>query len=113
MIFLRMMALFGLVLAFSAPVHADSQSQVGYSSADILQMADALQIAQGDPVKCVMDCRVKNPSATLEACKQSCVHVRPRRGGDCMGTFKSCRRGCAKRDKKCLRSCKASLTSCK
>ena len=107
MIFLRMLAIVGLVIAFSAPLQAEQQSQAGLTSADVLQ------IAQGDPVKCVMDCRVKHPSATLDACKQSGVSARPRQARDCMGTFKSCRRGCAKRDKKCQRSCKAALTTCK
>jgi hypothetical protein len=111
MIFLRMLAVFGLVLVFSAPLQAEPQSQVNLSSVDVLQIAQ--QYVQGDPVKCVMDCRVKHPSATLEACKQSCVGARPRQARDCMGNFKSCRRECAKRDKSCLRSCKAALTTCK
>jgi hypothetical protein len=108
MFYLRILALVSLVLVMSAPVQAEPYSQVNLTSSDVLQLA------QNDPiVQCVLKCRAQNVTATAEACQIRCANARPRSGGDCMGTYKSCRRGCAKNDKQCLRSCKAGLTNCK
>jgi hypothetical protein len=108
MFYLRILALVGLVLIVSQPVQAKQHSQVNLTSFDILLLAQNDSIAQ-----CVLKCRAQNLIATAEACKMRCANLHSRSGGDCMGTYKSCRRGCARNDKQCMRKCKAGLTNCK
>ncbi len=73
------------------------------------------ELAQsGNIMQCMEQCIRSEGKSEKATCKSRCANIssKPRKQKDCMGTYKSCKKRCAKKDRACNSACKQALMSC-
>ncbi|MBT6093303.1 MAG: hypothetical protein HOH04_00370 [Rhodospirillaceae bacterium] len=100
-----------LVLVLIGDIRPAVAGSLGLGQASEL----APEIAQsGNIMQCMEQCIRSEGSSEKATCKSRCANIssKPQKQRNCMGTYKSCKKRCAKKDKACNSACKQALMNC-
>ena len=90
----------------------------GFAAQTDVSAAQETELAQSQGLmQCMEQCIRSEGTSEKATCKSRCANIpgatgKPPKKHDCMGNYKTCKRGCAKKDKACKKACKGKLMQC-